>query len=729
MSDFDTDPFATGPGPDPFATGSGPDPFATGPAREPVAAERFPYGRQAVAEVFRQFATDSPGGTGLHLTGSPGTGRSTLLMWLYLLSDRGRDGAGRIFHAALGARGRGVDDLAGAIGAQLGYEVDTAAELLAVLSVDERPVCIAIGEVDEAGPVPTPAAAERLLNQLLVPLAQLPGVRLVTEGPREWSARLAPTQVVDLDEPRWTDRAAFGRYVDAMCAYAPDEFVPGSAAHPLHTVEARLRFARTVAERTFPNFLLAQVVVLDQLSAAPELLEPTDDPSGDLAEAVHRHLRRWSGTVPIAADALLALALAGPDGFDESDWLATIGLVTQRKVRRSELDEVVDLAGALVGLAHADSAEAAADPAERYCLRHPAIGSALLLAAGPEREQQARRALAYALAGRVPVERGTDGSVLPRWSAVAPVLVSDLLRQASAVGVLAPLLEYPELLLRADLDELRAAAEATEEPGVVALRPVLRLLQPSSPDLPSRLQAAAVQHGLHALAAATDAACAPLAFRCLDLTETARPGPAVADSTSTAPRTGQVATPTGPVPQPGGESDRSTPDRSTPDGGSRSARAVLSEEGTLGAVRSADGTDLLGRELGSASFSAARIVVLDEVPVVLAADREAVLNVLRLDDGNPLLPAVETIEPAELVDLLSDGAVPLSVCAAGDLLWVTRLSDGATLARHRLGRGITAISVDADHLVHVGSGSTRIRFAFDLDLLRAAPATTVWADA
>ncbi|GGU73526.1 hypothetical protein GCM10010211_44360 [Streptomyces albospinus] len=683
--------------------------------------EGFPYGRQAVADAFREFVAATPSGGTFYVTGSPGSGRSTLLTWLFLRSqtdqgDAGTSGprTGPLFHAALGARGRGVDDLAVAIGGQLGYETATAAELLSVLAMDERPVCVAVGDLDEAGAVPDERHTTRLIESLLAPMAGLPNVRLVAEGAQKWAQHFDDCVIVDLDASDWTDRAAFDRYVAALCAYVPEPGPQSDGARPG-------ALAHAISRAAYPNFLLAQLLVLDRVAseAEPEAAATDTPPTGiatatgadtgiDIGGAVARHLDRLSAESPVVADALYALALAGQAGLGRDLWRLATTAVAGRRIDRQEFAAAVELSWALLQPERAGS-DGAGAPESRFALRHSAVATALLALRSQDAALQARRALVNSLAGQVPVAPADDGPPRPLWRRSDPALLSELLRQAAAVpGALGPLLGFPEVLLTTDLDGLRAVLDCSDEPAAAALRPALALLYPASRDQPARLQVAAVQHGLNDLAASVESACPPLPFRAL------RPPPAAPDVQESAQES-----PRGAVQ----EAVRSTvqePAQGAVRGTVQGAPEVAVTE--TGAVevgqRLGEETAALRWTLHGTPCTAARAELLDGVPVVAVADREGLLQVRSADDGRLLRPVVRADEPPELLCTLAGAPDPLSVCTAADRLWVVRLADGSTLAELRFGSNISAVRRTAGNELDVELGGFGIRLSFDPAVLR-----------
>jgi hypothetical protein len=75
-------------------------------------------------------------------------------------------------------------------------------------------VTILISELDLAGHLRDGSARAAVVSELLGPLLAVPGVRLVVES-RETDLP-GPATVIDLGEPRWTDRAEFAAWLDDL---------------------------------------------------------------------------------------------------------------------------------------------------------------------------------------------------------------------------------------------------------------------------------------------------------------------------------------------------------------------------------------------------------------------------------------------------------------------------------------------------------------------------------
>ncbi|GLW68736.1 hypothetical protein Kpho02_10350 [Kitasatospora phosalacinea] len=135
--------------------------------------------------------------------GAPGSGKSHLLAWL--TAGCTADGApeGRRIHLVLPAAGLSLRAAAWQLGNQLDTVARTPGDVLAVLAADDRPTTVCVPELNRA------AEPDRLVAELLDPLLELDTVRLLVEAPGAAFTREPSPAVLDLDDPRWTDRERF----------------------------------------------------------------------------------------------------------------------------------------------------------------------------------------------------------------------------------------------------------------------------------------------------------------------------------------------------------------------------------------------------------------------------------------------------------------------------------------------------------------------------------------
>ncbi|KAB8162165.1 hypothetical protein FH609_024775 [Streptomyces sp. 3MP-14] len=172
--------------------------------RRPLGAGRAPAGRALL-----DWATRQEGPRLCLIAGARGTGKSHLLAWL--VAHGAEHPAARV-HALVPAADRSPSPVLWELSHQLGWAARTVPELLARLDADRRPLLIGIADLHRA------SAGERrtglrLVPDLLEPLLQRPWVRLVVEvGPLAANPFTAEATVVDLDDERLTDRAAFAAW-------------------------------------------------------------------------------------------------------------------------------------------------------------------------------------------------------------------------------------------------------------------------------------------------------------------------------------------------------------------------------------------------------------------------------------------------------------------------------------------------------------------------------------
>ncbi|MGI5346965.1 SUKH-4 family immunity protein [Streptomyces sp. CA-250714] len=242
-------------------------------------------GRVPAAEALLRWSGDVCGPSVCALTGASGAGKTYLLSWFTDSTSKEWSSAigGSARAAAVSAAGRDVTECARVLRAQFagngrtgagpepeGTEDTEGAEgadcraLLATAAGRGEPLTVTVAELDAC---PEPA---RLVEELIRPLAQLPEIRVLVET-RDPDL-LAPTRhaVLDLDDPRLTDRASFTAWYETEAAalpgtspFAPAETYPNVG---LAAIAARARGSAAGA----PSAAVAQRVCaawLDGLGA------------------------------------------------------------------------------------------------------------------------------------------------------------------------------------------------------------------------------------------------------------------------------------------------------------------------------------------------------------------------------------------------------------------------------------------------------------------------------
>ncbi|MEY9858338.1 hypothetical protein ABH935_003953 [Catenulispora sp. GAS73] len=129
-------------------------------------------------------------------------------------------------------------------------------------------VTILISELDLAGHLRDGSARAAVVSELLAPLLAVPGVRLVLESAETDVARVAaaadaPATVIDLGEPRWTDRAEFAAWLD--------DLVPsgGAAAPQAYPNPTKAREILSLASKRHAGLLAASDERPWKLAAVP----------------------------------------------------------------------------------------------------------------------------------------------------------------------------------------------------------------------------------------------------------------------------------------------------------------------------------------------------------------------------------------------------------------------------------------------------------------------------
>lgn len=167
-------------------------------------------GRDPAAAAVRAWLTDVLRPRLCAVTGAPGTGKSHLTAWAALADA----GPVRAVHAMISARGMTSHTLAWALAEQLSVAGGSPEAVVAGIAADRRPATVVVAELDESGPSCDGSAAPAIITGLLDPLLEFQHVRLLVEGRAEFlSAFTVPAEVVHLDDPELTDRAAFSAWL------------------------------------------------------------------------------------------------------------------------------------------------------------------------------------------------------------------------------------------------------------------------------------------------------------------------------------------------------------------------------------------------------------------------------------------------------------------------------------------------------------------------------------
>ncbi|MEV7181037.1 hypothetical protein [Kitasatospora sp. NPDC093679] len=180
----------------------------------PLRAGRQPAGRAVLSWL------DDPRAPRLcRVTGSEGAGASFLVSWLAAACGASAAPVGRRLDAALSVACLDVPAVGWSLARRLGLQTSGADGLEAELAAAGQGRTLAVWDVNRSAD-PAGVAA------LLVRLSMLPGVRVVADiatGPAGAAGSIGPAAaVLDLDDPRWTDRERFERWYEALRAAAGD---------------------------------------------------------------------------------------------------------------------------------------------------------------------------------------------------------------------------------------------------------------------------------------------------------------------------------------------------------------------------------------------------------------------------------------------------------------------------------------------------------------------------
>lgn len=419
-------------------------------------------GRERVLSELVGWLTAPEGDSrGRVVTGSPGCGKSAVLGRIVALSDpsyRARlEPAGGdprtvvpegCVTAAVHSRHKRLDEIVERIASALGTKADGAAALLQELTRRGRqgpPLIIVVDAVDEAGSDTAADAGghgepRRITRELLRPMSEIQGVRLLVGTRHELVTPLGPTFVcVDLDreEYRAGDEDVTG-YV-ARVLLAAEE--PSVRTPYRDRPELARAVARGVADKAAGVYLYARTTArtLRSDEAAVDTSKPgwADALPSEVGEAFDDYLARFGPDEPRVRRMLLALAFSEGKGLPRGRvWTVLSSVISGVPCEEQDVSWLLDVAEAYIAEVVDD------DRRSVYRLYHKALAEHLRATADrPPADIQ--RSVVDALRSLVP--GAAEGQ--PDWFAAVTYVRQHLATHAAEAGRLAELIEDPGFLL------------------------------------------------------------------------------------------------------------------------------------------------------------------------------------------------------------------------------------------------------------------------------------------
>lgn len=431
-------------------------------------------GRASVlSELVAWLTAEEDDGRGRIVTGSPGCGKSAVLGRIVALSDVGYRAAldlsgvdsatvvpAGLVGAAVHARHKRLEEVVERIGDALGIEADGSAALLQELSRRGRqgpPLVIVVDALDEAGSDTAADAGghgepRRISRELLRPMSEIHGVRLLVGTRQELIASLGPTfTTLDLDLPRYraSEEDVAGYVARVLAASEEPEVRTPYRDEP----ELTRTVARGVAAKAAGVYLYARTTARTLRSdrTPVDVSRPgwADALPSEVGGAFDDYLARFGADEQRVRRMLLALAFSEGKGLPRGRvWTELSSVLSGVACTEEDVTWALDVAEAYIAEVIDDDRRSA------YRLYHKALAEHLRATAGRS-AADVQRSVGQALEALVP--SAADGR--PDWLAAPPYVRMHLSTHAAAAGTLDVLMEDPGFLLAAEpLALLRAFA-------------------------------------------------------------------------------------------------------------------------------------------------------------------------------------------------------------------------------------------------------------------------------
>ncbi|WP_246430554.1 caspase family protein [Streptomyces rectiverticillatus] len=431
---------------------------------------------QVLSELVEWLTSARGDGHGRVVTGSPGCGKSAVLGRIVALSDTAYRSRLDLYDvvpstvppagcvsAAVHARHKRLEEVVERIAIALDTQTDGPAALLQELTRRGRqgpPIIVVVDAVDEAGSDTAADAGghgepRRITRELLRPMSEIPGVRLLVGARHELVGPLGHTfTIMDLDQHsyRATQEDVSG-YV-ARVLLADDE--PDIPTPYRGQADRARTVACAVAEKAAGVYLYARTTARtlrsDRSPVDTNRLGWADDLPSEIGEAFDDYLARFGPDELRVRRMLLALAFSEGKGLPRGRvWTTLSSVISGVPCTEADVTWALDVAEAYVAEVIDD------DQRSAYRLYHKALAEHLR-ATSDRTAEQVQRLIVRALQSLVTKPR--DGP--PDWFGAVGYVRRHLATHAAAGGVLSELVEDPGFLLASDPRSLLTAFASIE---------------------------------------------------------------------------------------------------------------------------------------------------------------------------------------------------------------------------------------------------------------------------